>query len=265
MPAQYSEPAMVAPVSGSASPLGLWSRLLRGLGSRCRVCARWQAEVLCADCRDRFARWRPRCRLCARALDEAPATVQIERLCRACRHEPPGFDAALAAVDYAEPWDRLIPLFKYAEGCELASPLAALLAGALQQSADEDRVGWPWPDWVVPVPLSAARLRERGYNQAWELARRVAPALGLHARADLVERLIDTPHQVGLALPARQHNLAGAFESTPAGRAELAGASVALVDDVLTTGATAAELARTLRRAGARAVQVWVVARTDRR
>jgi ComF family protein len=123
----------------------------------------------------------------------------------------------------------------------------------------------PRPDWVVPVPLSVQRLRERGYNQAWELARRVAPALGLNARVDLVERLIDTPHQVGLDRQARGLNLHGAFAVTPAGRPALAGRAVALVDDVLTTGATAATLAAELQRAGVRDVQVWVVARTDRR
>lgn len=115
------------------------------------------------------------------------------------------------------------------------------------------------------MPLALPRLRERGYNQSWELARRLAPPLGLQARADLVERLIDTPHQVGLDRQARGRNLKGAFAPTPAGRRLLAGASVALVDDVLTTGATAAELAAVLRQAGASEVQVWVVAHADRR
>ena len=138
-----------------------------------------------------------------------------------------------------------------------------MLAQALQQAADADRLRWP--DWVLPVPLALPRLRERGYNQSWELARRLAPPLGLQARADLVERLIDTPHQVGLDRQARGRNLKGAFAPTPAGRRLLAGASVALVDDVLTTGATAAELAAVLRQAGASEVQVWVVAHADRR
>jgi len=238
MPAQYSEPAMVAcrPVDSPLRALG--SRLLRGLGSRCRLCARWQAEVLCADCRAAFV---PTC--------------------------PPQGEAGglpvRAALDYAPPWSGLIADFKYGQACELAGPLAALLAQALQPGLVSGAIARP--DWIVPVPLSAARLRERGYNQAWELARRLAPPLGLRARADLVERLIDTPHQVGLDRQARERNLRGAFAVTPAGGPVLAGRSVALVDDVCTTGATVAALAEALRRAGAGDLQVWVVARTDRR
>lgn len=238
MPAQYSELAMAARSTGSVSPLGRWPRLLRGLGSRCRVCAAWQDRVICVRCQSAFAAVPPGWR------------SETGLICH-------------AALDYQPPWSALIADFKYGGACELATPLAALLAQALQQAADADRLRWP--DWVLPVPLALPRLRERGYNQSWELARRLAPPLGLQARADLVERLIDTPHQVGLDRQARGRNLKGAFAPTPAGRRLLAGASVALVDDVLTTGATAAELAAVLRQAGASEVQVWVVAHADRR
>jgi ComF family protein len=115
---------------------------------------------------------------------------------------------------------------------------------------------------VLPVPLSPARLRERGYNQAWELARRLAVQRGLPAKAQWLQRLRDTPHQVGLSRSERERNLRDAMWVPPEGQAGVAGQHVALVDDVMTTGMTAAAGARALKAAGAASVQVWVVART---
>lgn len=115
---------------------------------------------------------------------------------------------------------------------------------------------------VLPVPLSPARLAERGYNQAWELARRVAVAQGLPARHDALLRLRETPHQVGLGRQARAANMRDAMWVTPEGRAAIAGRQVALVDDVMTTGMTATATTQALLAAGAAGVQVWVLART---
>jgi ComF family protein len=139
-------------------------------------------------------------------------------------------------------------------------PLAELMTEALKTAATQP--GFVQPDVLLPVPLSIARQRERGYNQAWELARRVGPALEVPSHARWVERVIDTPHQTGLPRAERLHNLRGAFAVTVAGRAGVAGRSVAILDDVMTTGSTADELAATLRRAGAVHVQTWVLART---
>ncbi len=117
---------------------------------------------------------------------------------------------------------------------------------------------------MLPVPLAAARLSTRGYNQAWEIARRVARALGLAADPALLLRMRETVHQLALPPLARAGNVAGAFAVEPRRRAELAGRHVAVVDDVMTTGSTAAEIARVLKQAGAAAVEVWVLARTPR-
>ena len=114
------------------------------------------------------------------------------------------------------------------------------------------------------MPLSAARLRERGYNQAWELARRVARSLDVAAEAQLLLRVRETAHQLDLPPAARSGNVRGAFAVEPRRRAEVAGRRVAIVDDVMTTGSTAAELADVLKQAGAAHVDVWVVARTPR-
>jgi ComF family protein len=118
------------------------------------------------------------------------------------------------------------------------------------------------PDTVVPVPMSARRLAERGYNQAWELARHVAAALSLPATASLLLRPVDAAHQIELGRAERRRNLRCAFMVDPLQRALLQGCRVALVDDVMTTGATAHAAADALLRAGAAAVDVWVLART---
>ena len=114
------------------------------------------------------------------------------------------------------------------------------------------------------MPLAAERLRERGYNQAWELARRLGAALGCAADARLLLRIRNTPHQTTLALSARAANVQGAFAVEPRRLAEVRGRELTLVDDVMTTGASAAEATRVLLQAGAARVQVWVVARTPR-
>lgn len=225
---------------------------------RCAVCRRWSGHALCLHCRQRFAPPVPRCRQCGLAWPAAGTRPDLP--CGACLATPPAFDLAVAAADYGFPWDRLISRFKFEQSPELAAPLAALLADAVAMRLAQ--TGWPAPDWVLPVPLAPQRLAERGYNQAWDLARRLAPVLGLRASATLLERWRETPHQVGAGRAERRRNLADAFLVDPRHHAAIAGRRLALVDDVLTTGITAEAATRALRAAGAAHVQVWVIART---
>jgi len=120
------------------------------------------------------------------------------------------------------------------------------------------------PTLLLPVPLSGERLRERGYNQAWALARGVGRALRCEPDARLLLRIKDTPHQLALAPAKRAGNVRAAFAVEPRRLAELRGRSVTVIDDVMTTGATVGEIARVLLQAGAAEVAVWVVARTPR-
>jgi ComF family protein len=220
------------------------------LPSQCALCRGWAPRRLCALCVQRFARAVPRCRQCAIAIPDGMV------LCGACLKQPPPYDAAVAAVDYDYPWDGLVQRFKFHAGLDLAGALAQRLIDAVRDH------GQPLPQLVLPVPLSPARLRERGYNQAWEIARRVAPALGLSAEARLLLRMKDGPHQLALPPARRATNVRGAFALEPRRRAEVGARDIAIVDDVMTTGATAAEIATVLKRAGARFVQLWVIART---
>ncbi|HET6599308.1 MAG TPA: ComF family protein [Burkholderiaceae bacterium] len=222
------------------------------LPSVCAVCRGWGTQRVCATCSARFAPRVARCERCALAV---PAGV---RVCGACLTDPPPFERGIAAVDYAPPWGELIARFKFQAALDLAPVLAQRLVAAVRHAAG------PRAELILPVPLSAARLRERGFNQAWELARRVARELHTPADAHLLLRVKDTPHQLALAPAQRAGNVRAAFAAEPLRRAELAGRRVALVDDVMTTGATASEIARVLLQAGAAQVQVWVVARTPR-
>jgi len=228
--------------------MSIWPRTT-SLPSQCEVCRHWSRARLCGDCIARFAAPVPRCRRCALRLGSALPS------CGGCLREPPPFEQTACVADYAFPWDRLIGDLKFHDRVELAASLAQLLAEAAAST--------PRPDWVLPVPLAPRRLAERGFNQAWELARRAARLRGLAARADVLTRPVEGQHQADLPRAQRLANLRAAFVVDGRRRDVIRGARVALVDDVLTTGATAREAARTLLQAGAAAVDIWVVARTE--
>ncbi|MBQ0945315.1 ComF family protein [Ideonella sp. 4Y16] len=210
----------------------------------CAVCGGWARGPACPDCLARFAAPRPRCGRCALPL---PAG---QPLCGRCQLSPPPFSRAVVALDYGFPWDRLVSRWKQSGDLALTGLFALLMRPVL--SAE------PPVDAVLPMPASPARLRERGYDQALLLARAV------DARADggLLRRWRDTPHQTGLDRAARQANLRGAFMLAPGRRAEVQGRHLALVDDVMTTGASVTEASRVLREAGAASVSLWLLART---
>jgi len=229
--------------------------LAHALPSVCVVCRGWHAQGVCEACLQRFAPRQSRCAGCARIT---PADVLR---CGQCLGQASAFRHCVTGADYVAPWDRLITAFKFHQQVELAGVLSQLIERAALASvppAESTR----WPTLLLPVPLSRERLRERGYNQAWELARRIGRRLRIDATAGLLQRSRDTAHQIGMTRQQREHNLRDAFWVEATGRAALHGRPVALVDDVLTTGATAHAAALALTRAGAASVDVWVVART---
>lgn len=177
--------------------------------------------------------------------------------CGSCVQSPPPFERTVAAFDYLPPWSALLARFKFHAGLDLQPVFAELLLQACRDTGASASL-------VLPVPLAPERLRERGYNQAWEIARRVAAGLGSAADAALLLRIRATPHQLALPIDRREANVRGAFAVEPRRRAEIAGRDIAIVDDVMTTGATVAELSRVLLAAQAASVQVWVLARTPR-
>lgn len=241
---QYIEPMLHA----AASPLIATSAA--GTWGLCGLCRSWCNGGLCGDCLQRFAAQRPRCRRCGLA------TAQVVDRCGACIHDALAFEHTLVLADYEAPWPALITAFKFHQQIEWASAFAHALAEVVMRSKA------PRPQLLAPVPLAPARLRERGFNQSWEIARRLGRRLRLPASARCLQRVRDTAHQIGMTREQRERNLRDAFWVEPQGRVPLAGLRVALVDDVLTTGATAQAAALALRRAGAAAVDLWVLART---
>ena len=209
-------------------------------GGSCFLCRGAARELLCGACDADLPRLSRA--LCPRCALESPRG----ELCGRCLSQAPAYDATRAALAYDFPADALVQALKFRGELALAPLLAALLAERLRA----ERV-----DLVVPVPLSAERLRRRGYNQAVEIARHLP---GGKLELTLCERTRDAPPQMELPYEARQRNVRGAFRC----RRPLAGATLAVVDDVMTTGATLDEIARTLKAAGAGRVVNWVVART---
>jgi ComF family protein len=212
-------------------------------GGTCYLCRGAAEGILCAACDADLPRLDPG--LCPRCALVSPGGA----VCGTCLARPPQFDATCAALAYRFPADVLVQALKFRGELALAPLLGELLAKRVAGQAPVR--------CIVPVPLARSRLVERGYNQALEIARHVARATGARLAPELCERVRDTAAQAELPLAERARNVRGAFRCpTPIGD------SVAVLDDVMTTGATLDEIARTLKAAGAVSVVNWVVART---
>jgi ComF family protein len=229
--------------------LGTWlSRLAPAAPSQCAVCGAWPAEPVCRSCVASFAVPRPRCAHCALPV---PAGVPV---CGACLRAP-RLDRCFAAVSYGYPWSGLLTRYKFGNEPGWAATLARLVqeTPGARQALDDC-------DLVLPMPLSRERLAQRGFNQALELARALAPRK-LESR--LLLRLRDTPPQTALGRKQREANVRNAFAAEPLRAAQLKGRRALLVDDVMTSGASLFAAASVLRSAGCAEVGALVVARTD--
>lgn len=212
----------------------------------CLLCGASSDGDLCAPCRDGLPYLpRNRCPLCA-----LPAANSL--VCGACLADPPVFAHTVAAVSYAFPADAMIHSLKYQANLAMAPILADLLLAQIDYLA--------LPDFLVPMPLHPARLGARGFNQALEIARHVSKKSGVKLLPDVCRRIKNTASQTGLPWREREKNIRGAF----ACEMDLTGMHIAVLDDVMTTGATLNELAKVLRKRGAIEVSGWVVARTLR-
>jgi ComF family protein len=169
-------------------------------------------------------------------------------VCGACLSHPPRFDAITAAFIYDWPLAPLIQQYKYAGNLALAQVFAHALEAKVTGAVD----------LIIPMPLAPSRLAERGFNQALEIARIVSRIRRTALAPTACRRVRESAPQATLPWKERARNIRGAFVCDR----DLSGACVAIVDDVLTTGATLNELARNLRKAGAIEIQGWVVART---
>ena len=211
-------------------------------GGSCFLCRGAARGILCPACDADLPRLAGT--LCPRCALPSPGGA----LCGRCLADAPHYDATVAALAYRFPADTLVHALKFRSQLALAPLMGDLLIEAIRERID----------LVVPVPLSRERLRERGYNQAAEIARHVARERRARLELTVVVRERNTRAQADLPWSDRARNVRGAFRC----ERSLDGAAIAVIDDVMTTGATLDELAATLKRAGAVRVVNWVVART---
>jgi ComF family protein len=214
----------------------------------CFLCGAACEDVfLCADCSTRLPT------LPAQCCPVCALPTPMAEVCGACLQHAPHFDATHALWRYDFPIDKLVQSIKYSHRLSSVDFFAQAMAQLLEKTTTR-----PLPDWVLPVPLSAERLRERGFNQSVELARPLARALGVPLELHAVQRPRHTAPQAGLPWKERAKNIRHAFECLT----DFSGKTVLVIDDVMTTGATLNELARVLKMHGAVRVENCVVART---
>ena len=215
----------------------------------CFLCGAYAdaARLFCKPCRDDFARIEQFCPHCGRAVTHGGL------VCPSCSVHPPIYDRLIAPFHYTYPVSLLIKLLKYKNNIEISGELGRALADTIKAR------GYALPEVIVPVPLHPLRAMIRGYNQAQEIAVALAAQLQLPVITDLVGRVRHTRPQFNLGPVERRRNVQGAFRLKRLPRHR----SVAIVDDIVTTGTTANEVARVLRRAGVKTIEVWAGARTD--
>jgi ComF family protein len=216
------------------------------LPQRCELCASASAaDLVCAECARALPTQRASCPVCA-----LPTLSSMT--CGRCLAHPPPFDATISAFVYAFPVDRLIHAFKYQGRLPLAEWCARSILAAREKRPASHVTR------LIALPLSAERQRERGYNQATEIVRVIASQTGMGVVSRGIRRVRASPPQAALPWNERARNVRGAFECD----VDLSGLAVAVIDDVMTTGASLAEFAKTLKGRGASRVENWVVART---
>lgn len=218
------------------------------LPQQCLLCMSASSAPICEHCHPSLPLLGLACQRCALPLKQAVAQ------CGRCLSKPPSFDASRAAFYYAAPVNKLISQFKHG---------GHLSAGRLLEAFLVERIRRDWNpddplDLVTAVPLHWTRQLRRSFNQSAFLAESLARQFRLPF-VQVVRRRFATPKQQALSRKQRLRNLRNAF-SADAPLVE--GRSIVIVDDVLTTGATAEALSRTLKRAGARRVEIWALART---
>ncbi len=215
------------------------------LAGPCFFCMAKTNGAWCEDCERDLAQEDPKCPVCAR---NSPASLK----CGTCTTKQPNFTKTVALFKYQYPTNNLIKAFKYNNRPELANCFADRLTKKLL--CEEGAM----PKTLLPTPLHSKRQRHRGYNQSLELAHQLGKKLGIDVNSSLCRRIKNTAPQSKLPMKRRKENVKGAFQLIDH---KMPG-HIAIIDDVITTGATVDEIAGLLIKAGCQRVDVWSVART---
>jgi ComF family protein len=222
--------------------------LSRFILSRCALCHALQAETpsLCSACLNDMPCIEKSCLICGMPLS-------ISDTCGSCMVLPAVLNTTICAYRYAYPLDLLIKRYKYKQKLDLILPLVTVLSEKILANSE------PLPEVIVPVPLHFNRLFKRGFNQSLEISKTLSRIINVPVDNNLIVRVRNTTPQFKLSSKQRKKNLRGAFRLMP-GRTYQ---SVAIVDDIITSGATGDEIAQLFRHAGVRRIQLWALARAD--
>ena len=236
-----------------------WRSGLKSVRATALALLEWVAPPCCLLCRLEVEYRHGLCQGCWAKLpvneihcERCALPMAHESLCGHCQRCPPVFDSVIAPLCYQDPIDQMLCALKYHQQLSFARTAAGLITDTVRES------GEPMPDLLIGVPMTHRAVRKRGLNQAVFLARLIGRQLGIPVKSTLIKKLRETDRQSTLNASKRQRNLKGAFHC----KGSLEDKHIALVDDILTTGATANEISRVLKVAGANRVDIWVCART---
>lgn len=227
--------------------------LQHALAQPCVLCASatHTTEAICAPCLADLP-WTSahRCQQCG--------LPSHHHVCGACLSDPPHFDFTQAVFQYGYPVDALLHAYKYQHALHLSLSLGNLMVTRIMNTLTMNTLQSRNVEVLIAMPLHPARLKQRGFNQSLELAKVIAKHTGIRLDEQHCQRIKNTPPQASLKLKDRVRNIKGAFQYS----GQLHGQHVAIIDDVMTSGASVNELAKTLKHAGAATVSCWLVART---
>jgi ComF family protein len=228
------------------------SLFARMMPQDCQLCGVSTPTAICAACaHDLPIRQGLGCKCCGQIGDVESLEGET---CGDCLADPPKFDVTQSAFLYAFPLDKLMQSFKFNANLALLDFFVEQFVAALKRN------NVAMPDVIIPMPLAKKRLATRGFNQSALLAREIGKQLQIKVESHGLLRVRETPPQAGLNRSARLENMKGAFDCAQ----NLAGQRIALVDDVMTTGATMSDAARALKKQGATKIDAWAIARASR-
>lgn len=232
----------------------LKNSLFRYIPQQCLLCLSPTSNkhLLCSGCEKDLVKNHNHCVICAVPF-AVPHSDKMELVCGKCQKNPPHYTTSIIPHLYTSPLKQLISHLKFHGNLTYAPLLAQNFINALKRRKTT------LPECIIPVPLHTHRLRERGFNQALELANLVATQLNIAVDYSLCQRNKSTPFQSGLSAAQRKKNLKNAFTVTK----QHSYKHVAIFDDVVTTGTTINELAKQLKQSGVKTIEIWAIARTS--
>ena len=234
-----------------STPFTNWLKRSKLTLNTCPLCSEPSSEFICESCKDMLPAIDSQCFQCGLPLNKVDLAEGTLR-CGQCIKTPPAFNLCISPYYYALPINQFITQLKFRHQLYYARILAELLISKIEQHPDN------LPECIIPVPLHSNRLRQRGFNQAIEIARPIAKRFGIKLDTHSCTRVVSTAPQMEQDKMTRQKNIRNAFRVSE----DFKHTHIAIVDDVMTTGHTLNEVSRVFREQGVKRIQVWAAARS---